>query len=93
MRESVQVKPVLRDTWDNILDEYLCKTIWKTISLLYEKLFLKLGMSLLLMTNTRDIDWKYNDRVILKFKDRKLKHSIQINRKVLKQKFWEISQF
>ena len=35
---------------------------------------------------------KNKDRVILKFKDRKLKLSIQINRKVLQQKSLELSQ-
>ena len=35
---------------------------------------------------------KNKDRVILKFKDRKLKRSIQINRKVLQQKSLELPQ-
>ena len=43
------------------------------------------------MTYTRH-RLKNKDRVILKFKDRKLECSIQINRKVLQQKFLEPSQ-
>ena len=35
---------------------------------------------------------KNKNRIILKFKDRKLKYSIQINRNVLQQKSLELSQ-
>ena len=35
---------------------------------------------------------KNKDRIILQFKDRKLKHSIQKNRKVIQKKLLELSQ-
>ena len=46
-------------------------------------------MKLTLITNTRVIDCQIR---ILKLEDRKLKHSIQINRKVLQQKSLKLSQ-
>ena len=60
-------------------------------STLFVELFPLLIIRLPMMTYTRIIDWKIM-RVILKFKYKKLKRSIQINRKVLLKYSLELSQ-
>ena len=69
-----------RDIVDNVLEETVCRAISLTghrVTADYLHACYRL---------------KNKDRVILKFKDRKLKRSIQINRKVPQQKFFEPSQ-
>ena len=68
------------DIGDNVLEETVCRAISLT------------GHEFT-PDDLHTCHWlKNNDRVILKFKDRKLKHSIQINRKVLHQESLELSQ-
>ena len=70
-RESLEVNPVLRDTGDNLLKETACRAISLTGN----------------EGKPDDLHvchcLKNKDRVILKFKDRKLKRSIQISRNFL----------
>ena len=79
-RESLEVNPVLCEIGDNVLEETVCRAISLT------------GHEV----TPNDLQVchpvRNKDRVILKFKDRKLKHSIQINRRVLQQKSLELSQ-
>ena len=69
-----------RDIGDNVLEE----TVYRNISLTGHEV------------TPDDLHacrrLKNKDRVILKFKDKKLKLSIQINRKFLQQKLLEVSQ-
>ena len=78
-RESLEVTPVLRDIGDNVLEETVCRAISPTGN----------------EVTPDDIHachrLKNKDRVVLKFKDRKLKRSIQVNRKVPQQKSLELS--
>ena len=70
-KESLEVNPVPRDIGDNVLEETVCRAISLT------------GHEVTpddLHTCNR---LKNKDRVILEFEDRKLKCSVQINRKVL----------
>ena len=70
-RQSLEVNPVLREFGNNILEETVCRAISLT------------GHEVTpddLHTCNR---LKNKDRVILEFEDRKLKCSVQINRKVL----------
>ena len=79
-RESLEVNSVPREIEDNILEETVCRAIPLTEH----------------EVTPGDLDTchqlKNKDREILKFKDRKLKRSIQICRKVLQQKSLELSQ-
>ena len=79
-RESLELNPVPLDIWDNALEETVCRAISLA------------GHQLTHDDSHACHRLKNKDRVILKFKDRKLKHSIQINRKVLQQKSLELSQ-
>ena len=69
-----------RDTGDNVLEETVCRAIFLT------------GNEVTPDDLHACYRLKNKDTVILKFKDRKLKRSIQINRKVLQQKSLELSQ-
>ena len=75
-RELIEVNPVPRDIGDNVLEETVCRPI----SLTRDEVA------------SDDLHachrLKNKDRVILKFKDRKLKHSIQINRKFSSKSRW-----
>ena len=79
-REFKEVKPVLREFVDNVLEEIVGKAIFLTGN----------------EVTPDDLHvcdrLKNKNRIILKFKDRKLKYSIQINRNVLQQKSLELSQ-
>ena len=78
--ESLEVNPVPLDIGDNVLEETVCRAISLTRNeVTPDDLHACRGL-------------KNKDRVILKFKDRKLKRSIEINRKVLQQKSLELSQ-
>ena len=79
-RESLQLNPVPLNIWDNALEETVCRAISLT------------GQEVTPDDLRACHRLKNKDRVILKFKDRKLKHSVQINRKVLQQKSLELSQ-
>ena len=79
-RKSLEVNSVPHDIEDNILEETVCRAISLT------------GHEVTLGDLHRCYQLKNKDRVILKFKDRKLKCSIQIYRKVLQQKSLELSQ-
>ena len=79
-RESLEINPVPRDIGDKVLEETVCTAISPTgHEVTPDDLHVRHRL-------------KSKDRVILKFKDRKLKRSIQINRKVLQQKSLELSQ-
>ena len=79
-RKFKEVKPVLREFVDNVLEEIVGKAIFLTGN----------------EVTPDDLHvcdrLKNKNRIILKFKDRKLKYSIQINRNVLQQKSLELSQ-
>ena len=78
-RESLEVNPVPLDIGDNVLEETVCRAISLTRNeVTPDDLHACRGL-------------KNKGRVILKFKDRKLKRSIEINRKVLQQKSLELS--
>ena len=79
-RESLKVNPVSRDIGDNVVKETVCRAISLT------------GLELTPDDFHACHRLKNRKRKILKFKDRKLKHSIQINKKVLQQKSLELSQ-
>ena len=79
-RESLEVNPLPRDIGDNVLEETVCRAISLT------------GHEITPDGLHACHRLKNKDRVILKFKDRKLKRSIQTNRKVLQQKSLELSQ-
>ena len=79
-KESLEVKLVPRDIGDNVLDETVCRTISLT------------GHEVTLDDLHACHRLNKKSRVILKLKDRKLKPSIQINRKFLQQKSLELSQ-
>ena len=69
-----------RDIGDNVLEETVCRAISLT------------GNEVTPDDLHACYRLKNKDTVILKFKDRKLKRSIQINRKVLQQKSLELTQ-
>ena len=71
---------MLRDIGDNILEEAVCRAISLNGH--------EVAPDDLHMCH----QLKNKNKVILKFKDRKLKCSIQINRKVIQQKSLELSQ-
>ena len=79
-REFIEVKPMLHEFGDNVLEEIVGKAIFLTGN----------------EVTPDDLHvcdrLKNKNRIILKFKDRKLKYSIQINRNVLQQKSLELSQ-
>ena len=79
-RESLEVNPVAYDIGDNVLEETACRAISLTVH----------------EVTSDDLHachrLKYKNRVILKFKDRKLQRSIQINRRFLQQTSLELSQ-
>ena len=79
-RESLEVNPVPRDIGENVLEEKICRAISLT------------GHEVTSDDLLACHRVKNKDRVISKFKDRKLKRSIQINRKVLQQKSLELAQ-
>ena len=79
-RKPLEVNPVPRDIGDNVLEE----TIWRAISLTGHEATLD---------DLHACHWlEKKDRISLKFKGRKLKCTVQINRKVLQQKSFELSQ-
>ena len=79
-RESLEVNPVPRNIGDNVLEETVCRAISLT------------GHEVTPDDLHACHRLKPKDRVILKFKDRKLKRSIQTNRKVPQQKSLELSE-
>ena len=78
-RESLKVNPVSRDIVDNVAEETVCRAISLT------------GLELTLDNFHACHRLKNRKIKILKFEDRKLKHSIQINKKVLQEKSLELS--
>ena len=79
-RKSLEINPVLLDIGNNVLEQTVCRAI--SLS----------GHDVTPDDLHACHQLKNKDRVILKFKERKLKRSIQINRKVLQQKSLELSQ-
>ena len=79
-RKSLEINPVLLDIGNNVLEQTVCRAISLT------------GHDVTPDDLHACHQLKNKDRVILKFKERKLKRSIQINRKVLQQKSLELSQ-
>ena len=79
-RESLKVNPVSRDIVDNVVEETVCRAISLT------------GLEVTLDDFHACHRLKNRKIKILKFKDRKLKHSIQINKKILQEKSLELSQ-
>ena len=79
-RESLDVTPVPHDIGNKVLEETVCRAIcltWHEVT----------------PDDLHACHWlKNKDRVIFKFKDRKFKRSVQINRNVLRQKSLELSQ-
>ena len=77
-RETLELNPVPQDIYDNVLEDTICKALPLTGQ---EGIPEDLHVCHL-MSN--------RDRVIVKFKDRKLKHNVQIERKNLHQKSLEL---
>ena len=79
-RETLELNPVPQDIHDNDLVNLICKVLSLTAQeVVIEDLHVCHQMS-------------NRDRVIVKFKDRKLKHNVQIKRKNLHQKSLELSR-
>ena len=79
-RESLEVNPVLQDIGDNVLEETVCRVI---------------------LPNEHEVtpddlhacyQLKNKDRIISKFRDKRLKRSVQIKKNVLQQKSLALAQ-
>ena len=79
-RETLELNPVPQDIHDNVLEDTICKAL----SLIGHNVVPKHLHACHRMSN--------RDRVIVKFKDRKLKHNVQIKQKKLNQKSLELSR-
>ena len=79
-REALELNPVPQDIHDNVLED----TIYKALLLTVQEAVVEDLHACHQMSN--------RDRVIVKFKDRKLKHNVQIKRKNLHQKSLELSR-
>ena len=79
-RETLELNPVSQDIHDNVLEDTICKAL----SLTGQEVVPEDLHACHRMSN--------RDRVIVKFKDRKLKHNVQIKRKNLHQKSLELSR-
>ena len=73
-RETLELNPVPQDIHDNVLEDTICKAL----SLTGQEVVPEDLHACHRMSN--------RDRVIVKFKDRKLKHNVQIKRKNLHKK-------
>ena len=77
-REALEFNPVPQDIYDNVLEDTICKALSLTgQEVVPEDLHVCHRMS-------------NRDRVIVKFKDRELKHNVQIERKNMHQKSLEL---
>ena len=77
-RETLELNLVPQDIHNNVLEDTICKALLLTgQEVVPEDLHTYHRMS-------------HHDRVIVKFKDRKLKHNVQIKRKNLHQKSLEL---
>ena len=79
-RESLEVNPVLQDIGDNVLEETVCRVI------------LPNGDEVTPDDLHACYQLKNKDRIISKFKDKRLKRSVQINKNVLQQKSLALAQ-
>ena len=79
-RETLELKPVHQEIHDNVLEDIVCKAL----SLTDQEVVPEDLHACHRMSN--------RDRVIVKFKDRKLKLNVQIKRKNLYQKSLELSR-
>ena len=79
-RETLELNPVPQDIQANVLED----TIYKALPLTSQEVVPEDLHACHRMLN--------RDRVIVKFKDRKLKHNVQIKRKNLHQKSLELSR-
>ena len=79
-RETLELKPVPQEIHDNVLEDIVCKAL----SLTDQEVVPEDLHACYRMSN--------RDRVIVKFKDRKLKLNVQIKRKNLYQKSLELSR-
>ena len=79
-RETLELNPVPQDIHDNVLEDTICKAL----SLTDQEVVPEDIHACHRMSN--------RDRVIVKFKDRKLKHNVQIKQKKLNQKSLELSR-
>ena len=79
-RESLEVNPVLQDIGDNVLEETVCRVI------------LPNGDEVTPDDLHACYQLKNKDRIISKFKDKRFKRSVQINKKVLQQKSLALAQ-
>ena len=75
-RETLELNPVSQDIHDNVLEDTICKAL----SLTGQEVVPEDLHACHRMSN--------RDRVIVKFKDRKLKHNVQIKRKNLHTKIF-----
>ena len=79
-RKTLELNPLSQDIHNNVLEDAICKAL----SLTGQEVVPEDLYACHRMTN--------RDRVIVKFKDRKLKHNLQIERENLHQKSLELSR-